>query len=232
MAISQNLGDLSVSITNYAELQAAVADWLARPGDTTIAAIVSDLIRLAEARINFGSGETGAPFYSPALRVRQMETRATASVDAEYVALPSDFAELRQIKINAAPERRLSFVTPQHFAELAVSTHMGIPAVYTIVGNEFRFGPAPSAPLIAEIAYYAKVPPLSDAAPTNWLLAMAPNVYLYATLLEAATYLSDDAQLPKWLAQYAAATAAFQAQDRRARHGAAPLIVRPVAATP
>lgn len=221
-----------MSITNYADLQASVADWLARPGDATIAAIVADLIRLAEARINFGYGEAGASLYSPPLRVRQMETRATASIGGEYVALPNDFAELRQVKINAAPERNLAFVTPQQFAELAVSGQAGIPVVYTIIGNELRLAPAPSGSLNAELAYYAKVPPLSDAAPSNWLLAVAPNIYLYAALFEAATYVGDDSQLPKWFAQFAAAMVAFQSQDRRARHGAAPLVMRPVTATP
>src|SRR5262249_30104392 len=143
VAISANLGDSSVSITSYAELQSAVADWLARPGDATIAAIAPDLIRLAEARINFGVGEPGAHLYSPPLRVRQMETRATAAADSEYVSLPGDFAELREVKINLAPERKLAYVTPQHFAELAASHRSGIPALYTIIGNELRIGPAP-----------------------------------------------------------------------------------------
>lgn len=223
-----------MSITNYAELQAAVADWLARPGDSTIAAIAPDLIRLAEARMTFGSGEPGSPLYAPPLRVRQMETRATVVLSAEYVALPADFAEMRELKINSGTERKLAYVTPQHFAETAASRLGGLPSVYTLVAGALRLGPAPSGspPLTAELLYYAKLPPLSDAAPVNWLLSLAPNVYLFGALMEAGAYIRDPAQLAEWSGQYAAAVSGLQSQDRRARHGGAPLVMRPATATP
>jgi hypothetical protein len=221
-----------VSITNYAELQAAIADWLARPGDPTIVAAAPDFIRLAESRINFGSGEPGGQLYSPPLRVRQMEVRATAALGAEYIALPSDFADMREIKINTSPEQKLAYVTPQNFAALAASHDVGTPTVYTIVGNELRFGPVPSGPLSAELVYHARVPSLSDSTPSNWLLALAPDVYLFAALVEAGAYVGDESQLLQWFGRFAAAAAALQAQDRRARHGALPLIMRPVTATP
>lgn len=221
-----------MSINTYADLQAAIADWLARPGDATIVAIAPDLIRLAEARINFGSGEAGGVLYSPPLRVRQMEARAIAALESEYLALPADFAGMREIKLNMMPERRLAYVTPQHFSELAMSHRAGIPAVYTMIGNEMRFGPAPAAPLQVELAYHARVPALSDVNSSNWLLALAPNVYLFASLLEAGTYIGDDTRTPQWFAQFAAATAGLQAQDRRAAHGAPPLITHPATATP
>jgi hypothetical protein len=223
-----------VSIANYAELQAAIADWLARPGDPTIAGIVPDLIRLAETRITFGSGEGGSPLHAPPLRARQMETRATIVLNAEYVTLPTDFAEMRELKINTAQERKLTYVTPQHFAEIAASRHGGLPFFYTLVANSLRLGPAPSGvpPLTAELLYYAKLPPLSDAEPVNWLLSAAPSIYLYGALLEASAYVRDAAQLADWSAQYVAAIGAFQSQDRRSKHGGAPLVMRPANATP
>ncbi len=223
-----------MTITTYAELQSAVAEWLARPGDAIVATVAPDLIRLAEARINFGSGEAGHDLYSPPLRVRQMESRATALLAGEYIALPPDFTELREIKINTTPERKLTYVTPQQFAETAASSASGIPRVYTLVGNDIRFGPAPvpGGGLTAELHYYAAVPALSDSAPSNWLLAAAPNVYLFGVLLEASPYIGDDAQLARWFAMFSAAVRALQAQDRRARHGNAPLLMATTTPTP
>jgi hypothetical protein len=221
-------------MTNYAELRAAIADWLARPEDPAIAALTPDLIRLAEARIVFGSGEIGSTLYAPPLRVRQMETRATIVLSAEYVALPTDFAEMRELKINTAHERKLTYLTPQHFAEIAASHGSGLPRFYTLVGNALRFGPVPSGspPLTAELLYYAKLPPLTESSPTNWLLATAPHIYLFGALLEAAAYIRDPTQLADWSAQYMTAVSAFQAQDRRAKHGGAPLVIRPSGAAP
>lgn len=223
-----------MSITNYAELQAAVADWLARPGDATITAVIPDLVRLAETRIAFGSGELGSALYAPPLRTRQMETRATVVLGAEYVPLPADFVEMRELKINTERERKLTYVTPQHFAEIAGAQSGGVPRFYTLVAGSLRFGPAPSGapPLTAELLYYARVPSLTDAAPSNWLLTLAPSVYLFAALLEAAAYIRDPAQLSDWSAQYLAAISGLQSQDRRAKHGGAPLIMRPATATP
>jgi hypothetical protein len=223
-----------VSITTYTELQAAIAEWLARPGDGIVTTVAPDLIRLAEARINFGSGEIGHELYSPPLRVRQMETRATALLTGEYVALPSDFVELRELKINTVPERNLTYVTPQQFADAAASSGAGVPVVYTLIGNDIRFGPAPAAAegLTAELLYYAAVPALSASAPSNWLLQAAPNVYLFGALLEASPYIGDDSQLPRWFAMFSAAIGGLQAQDRRARHGNAPLLMSPITPTP
>jgi hypothetical protein len=80
--------------------------------------------------------------------------------------------------------------------------------------------------------YYAKPAALSDAAPSNWLLALAPNVYLFGALLEASAYIRDPAQLADWSNQYLAAIAGLQSQDRRSKHGGAPLVMRPATATP
>lgn len=223
-----------MSITNYAELQAAIADWLARSGDSTIVGIAPDLIRLCETRINYGFGGLGEALYSPPLRVREMETRATATVNSEYVSLPADFLEMRTAKIGTTPEKALSFVTPQQFAEAAASATVGAPTVYTIVGSELRLGPAPTStsPLSVELLYYAAVPALSTASPSNWLLSAVPSVYLYGALTEAAPYIGDDERASQWFAIFANALKGLQAQDRRAKYGAAPLIMRPVTGTP
>lgn len=223
-----------MSISTYAELQSAVADWLARPGDATITSIAPDLVRLAEARINRGSGEPGDPLYSPPLRVRQMETRATANASSEYVALPNDFLEMRELKVNGMPERKLSYVTPQHFAEAAASSGGGMPKVYTLASSQLRLGPSPTAaPVALEILYYAQVPALNGTTQaSNWLLATAPNVYLFAALLEAAAYVGDEAQTGKWSGFFQASLMALQASDRSARHGGAPLVMRPLTTFP
>jgi len=39
--------------------------------------------------------------------------------------------------------------------------------------------------------YYARLPALSNAEPTNWLLEKFPEVYLYGALIEGAVYLRD-----------------------------------------
>jgi len=220
-----------MSIGTYAELRSAIADWLARPDDPTIAAVAPDLIRLCESRINHGSGEPGDPLYSPPLRTRAMETRTAMASAGAYVALPADFLELRAIEVNGVP---LGYMTPQNFMDSAGMQQAGVPRFYTIIGRELRLGPAPTVekPLTVELFYYAKVPALSDENPTNWLLEASPSAYLYGALVGAAPYIGDDQRMALWFSLFAAALKGLQGTERRATHGGAPLVMRSGVRTP
>jgi hypothetical protein len=88
-----------MALASYSDLQTAVANYLARPGDALIATPAPDFVTLAEARIAYGAD---APFACSALRLRAMETAAiliagaaeaggtsTGSGDAQVVTLAS-----------------------------------------------------------------------------------------------------------------------------------------------
>lgn len=69
------------------------------------------------------------------------------------------------------------------------------------------------------LVYRRGIPPLGDDRPTNWLLAKAPDLYLYASLLEAAPYLRDDARIATWRALLEEGLRDVMALDRDARWG-------------
>lgn len=180
-----------MSLSTYAELKASVAAWIKR-GD--MAGLIPDFVKLAEARIN------------RELRVRRMVTRAqNASIDAEFVAVPADFGGARSIRLMASPYTQLDFLSPEQIADLRAASPSGDLAAYSVVGGEFWFLPVPASAVAVQLVYYAKVPALSDAAPTNWLLGEHPDVYLWGALLEACVYLEDDEQMQKYAALFAAA---------------------------
>jgi len=73
--------------------------------------------------------------------------------------------------------------------------------------------PTPDQSYPYELAYY-ELPSLIDSAgQTNWLTANAPDILLYATLLETASYLKDDERVPIWTAYYDKAKAALTTED-------------------
>src|SRR6266568_3085280 len=81
-------------ITDYATLQSAVTEWLARDQDATLIARIPSFIQLAEAKFN------------RQLFVRQMEKRATAVVnlvssEPEFISLPSDFQSMRRARLSS-----------------------------------------------------------------------------------------------------------------------------------
>src|SRR5436190_14276226 len=81
-------------IVDYASLQSAVTEYLARDQDVTLIARIPTFIQLAEAKFN------------RQLFVRQMEQRATALVDLgssepEFVSLPADFQSMRRVRLSS-----------------------------------------------------------------------------------------------------------------------------------
>lgn len=75
--------------------------------------------------------------------------------------------------------------------------------------------PTPDVAYPYEIAYYA-VPQLIDQnVSTNWLTVNAPDILLYATLLETASYLKDDDRVAVWISYYDKAKAALSEEDMR-----------------
>lgn len=210
-----------MSITTYAELQTAIADWLARSGDTTVTTIAPDLIRLCEDRLNYGFERVGHPMHSAPLRTSAMLTRSTSTPTGEFIALPTDFLDATVLKWNTSPERNLKYRTPSMFADAAASFISGEPEVYTIIGQTFRLGPAPGADntTTLELSYYAKIPALTDLNTTNWLLTKAPSIYLYGSLVHAAPYIGDIGNLALWMQQFLGGVNALDEQDKRMRWG-------------
>lgn len=75
--------------------------------------------------------------------------------------------------------------------------------------------PTPDQVYPYEIAYY-ETPQLIDSnVSTNWLTANAPDILIYACLLETASYLKDDERIAAWSTYYDKARAALTEEDMR-----------------
>lgn len=196
-----------MSITTYSELKAAIADWLLRTDLTTV---IPSFISLAEAQM------------SRDIRNRRMIKRATANIDTEYSAIPADWQETIRFDLTTTPIEPLTFVSPsQASIKKAEFVSSGRPQYFTLLGSGIQVIPAPDATYPSELSYYAKLSGLSDAAPSNWLLSLAPDVYLYASLLQAAPYLDNDERIGTWLGLYQKGVDGINVVDQRATTGAA-----------
>jgi hypothetical protein len=173
-----------MALNSYAALQTSVADWLNR-GD--LVAAIPDFITLAEAGFNRD------------LRTLEMITRKTALSDKQYVALPTDWIEAKNLQVNGADGRplRLRFVTMDEADGLRQNSLQLPTRYYGIVGRTIELLPTPSSDIEIEMAYYQRVPALATAS-TNWLLQKAPDLYLYGALLQAAPYLDNDERVQLW----------------------------------
>jgi hypothetical protein len=73
--------------------------------------------------------------------------------------------------------------------------------------------PTPDAAQTLEILYYEQPRFLGDDFQTNWLTEYAPDLLLYATLLEATPFLKSDERVQLWQAMYDRAAQALSGED-------------------
>lgn len=91
----------------------------------------------------------------------------------------------------------------------------GSPRFYSDYGwANWLVVPTPSATVPIEVAFYQLAQPLDDSNQTNWLTENAPDVLLYATLLEATPFLKNDERIATWQAMYDRAAQAYSAEDK------------------
>jgi hypothetical protein len=194
----------------YDTLGTTVSNYLDR---TDLDAIIPTFIELCESKLK------------RKLRHWKMEKRATANtvVGQRTLALPSDFLEMRAIKLNTDPVVTLEYLTPTVLNYSSTST--GTPHYYSIISNEVHFELTPAEVFEVELYYYA-FENLSGSGDSNWILEEYPDIYLYGSLLEAESFLKNDIRLQVWKMGFDEALAQLNKSGRISSVSGAPLIMR------
>lgn len=208
-------------IVDYASLQTAVTEYLARDQDATLIARIPSFIQLAEAKFN------------RQLFVRQMEQRATAVVnlassEPEFISLPSDFQSMRRVRLASVTGKPcLEFKSGTQIDEyrFGISNVADRPRYFTVFGNELELAPTPNAAYTVEMVYRQSIPALVPNS-TNWLLALAPDLYLYGVLLETAPYIKEDARIQTWALGLSSALSDLNNLGLTSTFNAGPMTVR------
>ena len=200
-----------MALSTYDELKTSIANWADRDDLTNF---IPDFIALTEARFN------------RALRLRSMEQKQVAMTvggQSNY-ALPVNYLQMREFRLNNNPTVSLTYVSPEIFE--AWNLGSGIPKFYTIIANEIRIGPTPAGVYEMEMLFWRKFPNLSPTVASNWMLLNAPDVYLYGALLELEPFIQNDARIAVWNAGYSKAIEDIQLQDDKDRHSGSALTVQ------
>ena len=198
------------TITNYATLQSTIADYLNRADLTSQ---IQTFIQFAEADLN------------TRLRDRQMIVRAEATSDEEYVQLPADWLEALNLQI-VGGKSPLRYITLDESEIVNATQALTSPTFYSLMNGAIELVPPPASNVDIEMVYYGKIPSLSDANTTNWLLTKAPDVYLYGALTHAAPFLMDDARIQTFGQIYLARVQSLQDESQKSLHSGSPLIAR------
>jgi hypothetical protein len=209
-------------IVDSASLQAAAVEYLARDQDATLIARIPTFIQLFEGTMN------------RALFTRQMESRTQAITDPavttepEFVALPADFQTMRRIRLSGEIGKpSLQFLSGTQMDEMrtCAANVSNVPRYFSIFGNEIELFPTPAAITTLEMIYRQNLPSLNTNA-TNWLLALAPDAYLFGVLLQSAPYIKQDARIQVWAAAVQSALSDLNSLGSNSAFNAGPMQVR------
>jgi hypothetical protein len=112
-----------MALDTFSGLKTTIADYLNRDDLTSV---IPSFITLAEAKFN------------RKLRVRQMVKRATATLDTQYFAFPSDFLQAKEFQLNTNPITYLQYVTQNQGDYGSANNYVatGRPQFYTIIGTQ------------------------------------------------------------------------------------------------
>lgn len=172
-----------MALSTYAELQAAIADWLDRSDLTTQ---IVDFITLAEAvirrNVNFMGDETEATLVTVA--------------DQEWVDLPADYNGLRNAYVEKDSYR---VQLPQKSIARLHEDYLGRggdPCAYAIAADKLFLGPIPGGIQNVYIKYYAFLDLATNL--TNPVLQKYPDLYLRLAMVEASRFLHDKDGTQYW----------------------------------
>lgn len=95
----------------------------------------------------------------------------------------------------------------------------GLPEYYADYDYDHYFlAVAPDAAYEFELMYYERPTPLSATVQTNWTTRYAPQLLLYACLLEAQPFIKSPGLLSMWQSQYAQVIASLQKEETEYGH--------------
>jgi hypothetical protein len=175
-----------MAISTYAELQTAVQTYL---DDTSLSSLVPDWVTLGESRINRDVDKARLSWTNGSL---------TGTPSSRSVALPSTFVEARSLFLTTSGEQ--IELAPFIAGVMELRTSDGTPRAWSINGSNIDLDcPCDQAHTFL-LRYRAKWAIATDL--TNWLLTNHPDVYLFATLVEAHGFRGNEEQSVKYEVRY------------------------------
>ena len=195
-------------MTTYSELVTQIRDYCETESNVLTTTIVNDIIEHAELKI----------FREIDLDVfKKYKTASLTSSDAFVAmpgALPVDFEFARYVHI-FSPSGSLGGLTDNERVTLQKKdssyineywpnrTSTGVPKYYANWDNDtIILAPTPNAAYTIELAYNAQPTGLSSSNTTTWVSNNAPQLLLYACLIEAFKFLKNPDMLNIYTVSY------------------------------
>ena len=166
---------------------------------------IPSLISLAENRI--ASEAHGLGF----LKV------VTTMLSGSTLAKPSRWRETKSFSITVGGS--IIYLQARSYQYCRAFNPTGLPGVPRYYSDEeyehWFIAPVPSADYATEIQYHERPDPLSTVNQTSWTTRYAPQLLLYATLMEAMVFLKLPERIPELQSMYDRALMMLMKEDER-----------------
>lgn len=186
-------------ITSYGTLKTEVANFLNR---TDLTADIPLFIQFAQKRI-----------YRD-LRVKAMEASFSSAIASGVIAVPTGYIEMKYAYVNISPVQKLERKDAEWiYYNYPTRSADGIPLFIAREAENFIFGPYPDSTYTIKGVYYKRLTAFSADADTNWFITDAPDLLLFASLLEAELFINNDQRATIWGTRYNAEKDRIQRED-------------------
>jgi hypothetical protein len=162
--------------------------------DPTVVAIPG-FVKLAEATIG------------RRLRCQENLARAVTTLDYPEELLPTDFGSIRSVMVGPAggPFTPLTYLRPDIYEQVPDPGEFGLYTLYAgkivLYPSNIDFYTDVTTPYEMRLVYFNR-PRLTDLTSTNAVLAYHPDIYNYASLVSAGTFVIDTLRLNAWMQLY------------------------------
>jgi len=197
----------------YSELKTNIANYLNR----------SDLTGQMDMFIDNVEGEVNRR-----VRRKEMIKRATATADAQYLSLPTDWLEGINVEITSndfSPILQQSIESLDIYRK-SINNKTGQPVYFAFVDDTMELAPTPDTSYTLQLTYYSKVDALSDSNTSNFLSNNHPDVYLYGALKHASIYLMEDERVAMFSQLFEKALEELKMEQEKAEFGKGSLMQR------
>jgi hypothetical protein len=203
MAETMTFNTLKQDVQRYLERGATLA------ADPVVFEQIPRLITLAERRI------------ATELKIQGFinAVTTTLTVGDSVIAKPDRWRDTVSINIGTGPSnnnRKTVYARSYEYVRTywPDSAETGEPLFYADYDyNHWLIAPTPDAEYPVEILYYELPQLLDETVQTNWITEYAPQLLLYATLLEATPFLKNDERITTWQTMYDRAAAMVNGED-------------------
>jgi hypothetical protein len=163
---------------NYTELQSEVVKYLHR---NDLAAQCPTFIALAES------------YLFRELHVKELQISVAGTTTGGYGDLPADFGSVSKVVVTyGGREYALDYSAQPDVSTSSTAS----PAYYSLEKDKLRIWGAADGQAYT-LYYIPAIQNLSATVSTNWLLENASDLYLYASALEGAKYVRNEAEVQK-----------------------------------